>query len=395
MTSANTGKEEDLPIEVEGEVIAADAGALVKAPSTVLAAGLSRARAFRRHTRAEKTEKAYAGAWARFRAWGAANGVPTLPTSPEIVEMYAGHLASEGCRISTLEQFLSAGTHYHRASGYDFPRGAPSVRETLKGIRKGMGLGRVKRAPLGLAELAVACERIENLRDRALLTVGWFCALRSASLVAIRREDVRLVRVVQDNPIDDDRNPNGLMVHLPRSKTDQQGEGDDVAAVAQDVVSVCPVRALMAYFAAKKFEPNDLIFPMSERTVSRRVKRLVANAEHGHKTMREIEACASCAATARRFGSHSLRRGVATGMAQAGAGEREIMRQGKWTSEKIARGYMDDATLFVNNPTKGLSARLIPQSVPVPPVKTETTKTAVKTKAAMRRRGRRRRHRRW
>lgn len=384
MTSTPTGKEDDAPIEVEGEVVAVDAGALVKASSAAHAVSLSRAREFRRHTRADKTEKAYAGAWSRFRAWGAANGVPTLPTSPEIVEMYAGHLASEGCRISTLEQFLSAGTYYHRASGYDFPRSTPGVRETLKGIRKKMGLGRVKRAPLGLADLAAACERIENLRDRALLTVGWFCALRSASLIAIRREHVRLVRVVRDNPIDDDQNPNGLIIHLPRSKTDQQGEGDDVAAVAQDVESVCPVRALVAYFVANKFEPNDLIFPMSERTVSRRVKRLVTNAEHGHKTMREIEACASCAATAKRFGSHSLRRGVATGMAQAGAGEREIMRQGKWTSEKVARGYMDDATLFVNNPTKGLSARLVPPKPVVAPQVPE--KSTVQSRRRRRRR---------
>lgn len=384
MTSTSAGKEEDPPIEVEGEVVAADVGALVKASSATLAAGLSRARGFRRHTRAEKTEKAYAGAWERFRAWGATNGVPTLPTSPEIVEMYAGHLASEGCRISTLEQFLSAGTYYHRASGYDFPRGAPGVRETLKGIRKKMGSGRVKRAPLGLSELAAACEHIENLQDRALLTVGWFCALRSASLVAIRREHVRLVRVVQDNPIDDDQNPNGLIVHLPRSKTDQQGEGDDVAAVAQDVEAVCPVRALVAYFASVTFGPDDLIFPMSERTVSRRVKKLVANVEHGHKTMREIEACASCAAVASRFGSHSLRRGVATGMAQAGAGERAIMRQGKWTSEKVARGYMDDATLFVNNPTKGLSARLVPQKPD--PVKDATGAASARSRRRRRRR---------
>lgn len=368
MMSTGTGKEEDPPIEVEGEIVVA--GALVKASSAVLAASLGRARGFRRHTRAEKTEKAYAGAWARFRAWGAANGVPTLPALPEIVEMYAGYLASEGCHISTLEQFLSAGTFYHRAAGHDFPRGAPGVRETLKGIRKTMGAKRVKRAPFGLLELVEACRHTRSLRDRAMLTVGWFCALRSANLVAVRREHVRLVRLVQNKPVDDEKNPNALIVYLPHSKTDQYGEGDEVGAVAQENETVCPVRALVAYLAAKKFEPNDLIFPVSERTVSRLVKRLVANSEHGHKTMREIEACVSCAAAARRFGSHSLRRGVATEMAQAGVEERAIMRQGKWTSERVAREYMDDAKLFENNPTRGLARKESIPTVSVPsPIK--------------------------
>jgi integrase len=389
--SAGTGKEDEPPIEVEGEVVPASGGALVKASSAALAADLSRAREFRRHTRAEKTERVYAGAWARFQAWAAAKGVPTLPAPPAIVEMYAGHLASEGCRISTLEQFLSAGTYYHRAAGYDFPRSAPDVRETLKGIRSKMGAKRVKRAPLALAELATACGQVESLRDRAMLTVGWFCALRSANLVKIRREHVRLVRVVQGRPIDDAASPNGLILYLPRSKTDQHGEGAEVAVVAQDDKAVCPVHALMAYFGAVPFEPSNLIFPVSERTVSRLVKRLVADAEHGHKTMREIEACASCAAAAHRFGSHSLRRGVATEMAQAGVEERAIMRQGKWTSERVARGYMDDATLFENNPTKGLSARLRTSapSSPQPPQPSSPAPSPAPSRAKKRRRSNR------
>lgn len=334
---------------------------LALTPSAALAVDLGRAREFRRHTKAEKTEVAYESSWKRFCAWAATRGLPILPVPSEVVEAYVGWLAAEGYSLATIDSFLSAGTHYHRAAGLDFPRNTPGVRETLKGIRRRIGVRQTKKAPLGLATLSSVCARLENtdesLRNRALLTVGWFCMLRSSSLVAIRREHVRLVRFVQEEPLDDDESPEGLILHLPFTKTDQIGAGRDVAVHAQPDETVCPVRALVSYFAATRFAPGDRIFPISERTVSRLIKRLVANPAHEHKSLRDITQCASCTAVASRFASHSLRRGSATGLARAGVPEREIMRQGGWKSERVARGYIDDALLFENNPTKGLARK--------------------------------------
>jgi integrase len=215
-----------------------------------------------------------------------------------------------------------------------------------------------------------------------MLTVGWFCMLRSANLVAIRRGHVRFVRFENGAPIDDEGSTEGFVVHLPKSKTDQFQEGRDVAVHAQPNQTVCPVRALSEHLRANKFAPEDLIFPVSERTLTRLVKRLVADPTHGHKSLREIDQCAVCAESVRRFGSHSLRRGMATSLARKGVPEREIMRHGGWKNERVMRGYIEDATLFQHNPTKNLTAEA---SAPIP-VKKATGLSVEKSRRRRRRR---------
>ncbi len=330
---------------------------LAVVPSAALTAARQRVDEYQKHTKASETRRGYESDWKRFRAWAAASGVLALPATPETVSLHLAWLADRGLRVGTIERFLTSARHYHRAAGFDFPRSAYAVSETMKGIRHRVGVKKNKRAPLGLKALSEACERAEGAQQRAMLTVGWWCMLRSANLVAIRREHVRLVRVEDEDWVDDSDQPNGLILHLPESKTDQLKEGRDIAVHAQEDESVCPVRALAVYLGASQFNPEDLIFPVSARTVSRLIKRSVANPTHGHKTMREIAECESCSSVSRRFASHSLRRGSATKMAREGVGERTIMRQGGWKSEKVMWGYVEDATPFENNPTKGLAKK--------------------------------------
>lgn len=374
MASTDTVKDQDdPPTEVVGS-----SSELVKTTSPALAAAIQRARERRLHTKAKTTETAYESDWKRFQSWAATCGALTLPAAPEVICAYLDWLADKDYSVATIERFLSAGGHYHR--GVDFPRNAYIVAEQLKQIRRRVGVKRTKKAPLGLKALADACERLrleveglpeadrlQSLRHRAMLTVGWFCMLRSANLVAIRREHVRLVRFEGDEWIDDEDSPRGLVLHLPGSKTDQLKEGRDVAVHAQEDATVCPVRTLSDHLRAGKFGPEDLIFPVSKRTVSRLIKRLVANPAHGHGSLREIADCESCSAASRRFASHSLRRGAATAQAQKGVSEREIMRQGGWKNERVARGYVEHATLFQNNPTKDLASKEAPSSPASPP----------------------------
>lgn len=331
--------------------------ALAVSPSSALAADVRRVQEYLGRTKAESTLKAYEDDWERFRAWAATRGASPLPASPETVSAHLGWLAGEGYSVSIITRFLSSAGHFHRMARLDFPRNAHIVSETLKSIRRQVGVKQTKKAPLGLEALTATCARLRREADgapvetrtarlswRAMLTVGWFCMLRSANLVAIRREHVHFV-------------PEGLELHLPGSKTDQLKEGRDVAVHTQADKAVCPVAALTEYFDVCSFEPEDLIFPVSERTVTRLVKKLVANPEHGHKSLREIDQCEACAEVVRQFGSHSLRRGSATTLAEKGVPEREIMRQGGWKNERVMRGYIEHATLFQNNPTKDLTGK--------------------------------------
>lgn len=334
-------------------------------PSQALVAAVRTANERRRFTKAENTLRGYQNDWERFLEWAMATQAVTLPASPDVVCAHLEWLADEGYGVATIERFLAAGKHYHQAAGVDFPRGVPAVTGTLASIRRRPRAQTRKKAALGPEALVAACERLRQeaehrgtpdvgLQQRAMLTVGWFCTIRSANLVAIRRSHVRLVRLEGREEIDDVENPNAFVLHIPRSKTDQEWGGHDIPVHAQSDERACPVQLLAAHLRAHDFAPDDLIFPVSERTVSRLIKRVVSNPAHGHKTFRDVERCESCSAAARRFASHSLRRGSATEFAKQGVPERDIMRHGGWKNERVMRGYIEQATLFDNNPTKNL-----------------------------------------
>lgn len=66
--------------------------------------------------------------------------------------------------------------------------------------------------------VAVLPDSLTGLRDRALILVGFAAALRRselASLEVARREGAAWI----------EERPDGLVIHLGRSKTDQQAEG--------------------------------------------------------------------------------------------------------------------------------------------------------------------------
>jgi len=56
-----------------------------------------------------------------------------------------------------------------------------------------------------------------------------------------------------------------------------------------------------------------------------------------------------------RFAGHSLRAGFATSTAAAGKTLHNIMRQGRWKSERVAMSYIRHGSLFRNNAAAGLS----------------------------------------
>ena len=312
-----------------------------------LAGELDRAAEYQRFSKAEATQRAYKADWKRFCEWAAERGVQTLPASPETVVAHLVWLAdTKKAKKATIGRFMSSAHHFHMEAGLEFPSNSVAVRSTLSGIRRKLKGQQKKRTPLTLEMLTAICERLAatdaTFRIRALLAVGWWAVLRSDSLIAIRRSHLEFV-------------PEGLVIHLPASKTDQEGKGRDVGVEAQQNQAVCPVRLLREYLQIVRPGPDDLVFDMSKRTVSRIVKRVVADPAHGHKSLPQIEKCPECSAIASSFGSHSLRRGIATTLAEKGFSEEVIMAHGGWKNANVARGYVDRANLFKNNPTKGLA----------------------------------------
>lgn len=301
-----------------------------------------RADEFASRARAANTRRAYELDWRAFTVWCADHGFDPLPATPDTVRLYVGHLAGAGRKPSTITRHAASIAVVHRRAGHVPPPTAdPLFRETLSGIRKTLGVSPTKKAAaeLGILQAMVAATPVADddgrllpggIRDRALLLLGFAAFARESELAGLDIEDV----VEADD---------GLRITLRRSKTDQEGAGEEIGVPYGSHRETCPVRALRAWRRVLDTESGPL-FPavnrwgriggrMSPEAVGDVVQRAAQRAGHDP----------------RQFAGHSLRAGGATAAAKGKAPDRAIMRQGRWKSERIVRGYIRAGTLFEEN----------------------------------------------
>lgn len=279
----------------------------------------------------DNTRRTYRSAIRHFQAWGGA-----LPADESTVIRYLLAYA-DSLNARTLALRLTALSQWHVYQAFADPASTPTVRKTLAGIARLHGKPKKKAKALPLEDLEVIVGKLQALgntkalRDSALLQLGFFGGFRRSELVGLRLEDVAW-------------EPQGLVITLPRSKTDQLGEGIVKAIPFGDGVC-CPATALRAWLDAAHIRTGPLL-----RTVN----------QWGHVSMNALHASsintilASCARLAGLgyvpdLSSHSLRRGMATSAHRAGADFQAIKRQGGWRHDGTVHGYIEEAGRFEEN----------------------------------------------
>jgi integrase len=306
--------------------------ALVVAPRADLAAVVESARRYASKNVAEATKRAYASDWKAFEAWCRTKGLASLPSPPAVIAVYLAALADQGRKVSTIERALAGIAWGQQQGGVDWRKGHPQIVEVMKGIRRQLGTARAKKAPVEDEALTRMIESLSvptslhadtALRDRAILTLGWFGAFRRSELAALHVDDVEFVS-------------KGMDVHIRRSKTDQEGRGRIVSILYASTPSVCAVRTLREWIKVAK--PKDSLFDIGPRTVARIVQRTAE----------------AVGLDPERFGGHSLRAGFATTASRKGKSLDAIMRQTGHKTEKVAREYIRHGSRFDNNATDGI-----------------------------------------
>ena len=316
-------------------------------PSPLVDEAGDRARAYVRAARAENTRRAYAADWRNFTAWASSAGLTPLPASPETVGLY---LAAEAGRLrpGTLARHLVAITAAHRAAGHQLDTRASAIRETLTGIKRTHGTSQSGKAPAVVADLKAMIDAqpdtLAGLRNRALLLLGFAGALRRSELVSLDVEDLELTS-------------EGLVVTLRRSKTDQIGQGRQIGVPYGRRLKTCPVRSLQSWLEVADITSGAIFrettrgdrlasaymdksgrqrgLRLSDKTVALVVKRAAKAAGFDPK----------------KYAGHSLRGGLATSAAAAGASERSIMAATGHRSVQMVRRYIRAGELFRDNAT--------------------------------------------
>jgi integrase len=313
--------------------------------SEVVPAGLAQvletARSFLAAAKAESTRRAYASDWRDFEAWCRLHGLPPLPAAPTTVALYLADRASTH-RPATLRRRLTVIHHAHRSAGLESPgtMQQPLVSETLKGIRRTVGTAQTGKRPLYTAELramiAAMPETLQGVRDRALLVVGFAGGFRRSELAALTMEHVT-------GPKD------GLVIRLRRSKTDQEGQGREVAIPYGSSAETCPVRAFRDWVAAAKIE-SGAVFREIDRHGRVETKPL-----HKDSIGAIVKrAAARIGLNPAEYAGHSLRAGLATQAYLNGATELAIMQQTGHRSLATVRKYIRGGSLFRDNPAAKL-----------------------------------------
>ena len=276
----------------------------------------------------DNTRRTYRSAIRHFQAWG---GV--LPCDEAVVIRYLLSFA-DVLNPRTLALRLTALSQWHRYQGFPDPAASATVRKTLRGIERVNGRPRQKAKALLLGDLELIVAHLDTLeglaalRDSALLQLGYFGAFRRSELVTVEVQYLQWER-------------EGLKITLPRSKTDQEGEGLERAIPYGDNLC-CPTKALRRWLDSAQIEQGPLF---------RRVSRWgavgdVALHEGSVNTILTARAQEAGLPYAPIMSSHSLRRGLATSAHRAGADFLEIKRQGGWRHDGTVHGYIEEARAF-------------------------------------------------
>jgi site-specific recombinase XerD len=182
---------------------------------------VQRAEDFVRAAKAPATLRAYRSDWRDFEAWCVGHRLDALPAQPETVALYIADLATS-CAAGTITRRLTSISKAHQAAGYSNSPASTRqaiVGETLKGIRRTIGTAQKGKDPLLTAQIrkVVACcpGGLLGMRDRALLLDGFAGAFRRSELAALLVSDLKFTE-------------DGVIADLRRSKTDQEGAGQEV-----------------------------------------------------------------------------------------------------------------------------------------------------------------------
>ena len=178
-------------------------------------------------------------------------------------------------------------------------------------------------------------DSLKDIRDRALLLIGFAAALRRSELVALDVADIEHVR-------------RGIVLYLPRSKTDQDGQGHKIA-IPYGRTRWCPVAACDIWLSASGIAEGAIFRPVDRHG---RVHGGRLSGEAVSLVVRERVAAAGLDPTG--YSGHSLRAGFATSAAQAGVQAWRIKAQTRHASDAMLARYIRAGKLFTDNAAEAL-----------------------------------------
>jgi integrase len=295
---------------------------------------------FKDVSKAEETKRAYRSDFRQFVEWCGRMGLDPLPATTSTIGLYITDLAKGGAKVSTINRKLASISYWHKDKGLPSPCSMKVDRqlaEVYAGIRRDLGTKQEGKEAISIKLIRRMVETVEGTltasRDRALILIGFAGGLRRSELAGIEFEHLFW-------------HSRGITVTIPRSKTDQEGEGREVEIARGSQPEntplsecTCPVRALEQWLRQANIKSGP-VFRKVERgeniqkaglnpaSVAFILKRALTRAG-----VRDIK----------RFGAHSLRAGFATTAFDNGVPEFKIRQQTGHKTTRMLEKYIRSA----------------------------------------------------
>lgn len=249
--------------------------------------------------------------------------------------------SEQPCSIATLQTHLAALAAAHLFMGLPNPCQDLLVKSTFKLLKRQRGCIQQVAQPLTrervLHLLSLALDNpntVQAQRDATLLLIGYTGAFRRAELTALTVADLQF-------------NTEGVIIQIRRSKTDQTGQGRQIA-IPYGRGDICPVLFLQQWLQIAQIQDGAVF-----RRVYRNGQVGTTLTAHGFN-LRLKQLATRAGWDQRLISAHSLRAGFCTSAAQQGVESWKIRQQTGHRSETMLMRYIRDARLFVDNPAANM-----------------------------------------
>lgn len=333
-------------------------------PETVVASSslerlVETARDYAEKATAENTNKAYAKDWAQFASWCRRRGADHQTPDSQLIGLYIAECASPqdgspSLSVSTIERRLSGLSWNYTQRGHNLDRKDRHIATVLAGIKRKHARPPVqKEAVLAddiLEMVSVLSFGLRDMRDRAILLIGYAGGLRRSEIVTLdmdrdeTEEGNGWIEILDDGAVISLRGKTGWReVEIGRGSSEQ----------------TCPVHALEQWLHYGKIahgpvfrrvsrdDTKTMADRLSDKHVARLIKRCVL--ESGVGLDNPNLAKLSDAERVKHYSGHSLRAGLASG---AEVDERYVQKQLGHASAEMTRRYQRRRDRFRVNLTK-------------------------------------------
>ncbi|WP_285117333.1 tyrosine-type recombinase/integrase [Leifsonia sp. fls2-241-R2A-40a] len=244
-----------------------------------------------------------------------------------------------GISSSAIDILLAAVRRRARELGLPNPTETRVLQDFIAGARRELAGHRVRKASVfttdQLRQVVAAIDLTNPVgrRDAALILTAYAAALRRSELVALTVGDLTFTR-------------DGVLVYISRSKTDQQGRGEELA-IARGTGITDPVAHLEALVEQRRREVGRLTddTPLFVRVWSN--GRALHQALTGQSVPLILRARAEAAGVdLPALTGHSPRRSHITTAAGAGVSLERIAKTSRHKNLSVLAGYVDRGRIF-------------------------------------------------